>query len=1223
MDQKNKGNIENKENEVEEDGEIEGLEFSTLIKQYPHLSKDLLSFKNSLLENKEEKIDNWDIKDLGVQVSQKIIQSQTPLHTLEFLSQNLPSLISSISRMKVNSSMKTEIDENQKFFQPGKNFFILNGHIIDIEKFTPFTLLEMIKYEINLSEKLKKLNLDQQEINKVLSTPQLQDSSFRFKFYDKSKIHWINDLETEPMYQRFSPEISDILSVGWYGPSWTRHNLFNSILICDPTTRDCLDTIRDIFGMWKNGYPIHFGIVLVGKSELDSMNQNDQTSTFVNVGIEGSQTIETQVQKSSFKKGLATKVAQVFEYIKDKRDVKDALYFLVRMNHGVRSSGTLNEDVLKQEFIHAPNDRTYEDLISSDDYMENIKAVHTEISKKGFTDIPYILFNGKLSKVIGANIIGAELNQEYPKVAQLVREKVLVAGDDNYLRTIVDHSNGLSSYHPQMLNYEYVAVPTLNEHWIESNKDKVKKSSYIACLEDNDHTSMQSLTELLQVISSNDESRLTVLLNHIQSSPLRRVLKKVFSQDVQTIQDFIKLYTSPRFRLDVLTGNNFIDDLIKSSVTDQSLDNEVVEDGKLCQNLHKSTSGSWLILNGRLLSMKDKFTKEQISTIENQEQTRTKNIFEKIESKLSSDVVLSLSSLMGEDLKLKGARSIVYLDQLQKKYSYIETNQGSLSVVGIINPLSTEIQKISTVLAVLNDHFGFSLQIFMNPPLTVSELPLKNWYRYVLSSEFSFDPSGKIIEPSAIFKQLPSSNVLTLNMDVQETWLVGLTYSLYDLDNIKLSDVTSNTLTARYQLESIVLTGSCVSIKTNRPPRGLQLVEAKSQHDTLVMANMGYFQIQALPNILHLEIAKGRHSEIYEIVEVASAKFYNQKSTDGFKKPIGNTSVIPLLTFDGPFLYLRVKKRSGKGKEKLEQEASNNGFMDTLSNMFSNNPKNETVNIFSVASGHMYERLSKIMILSVLKHTKSPVKFWFLKNYLSPQFKEYLPLMAKRYNFEIGFVMYKWPTWLNKQTIKMRTIWAYKVLFLDVLFPLKVNKIIFVDSDQICRTDMTDLVQMDLRGAVLGMTPFCSDKKEMDGYRFWKGGYWENHLQGRPYHISALYVVDIVKLRKSYSGDTYRMLYDSLSKDPNSLSNLDQDLPNYASHQIPIHSLPQEWLWCESWCSDESKSKARTIDLCNNPHTKENKLDSARRIVPEWNGYDLEHQKFENEMREKGLLKFP
>lgn len=49
--------------------------------------------------------------------------------------------------------------------------------------------------------------------------------------------------------------------------------------------------------------------------------------------------------------------------------------------------------------------------------------------------------------------------------------------------------------------------------------------------------------------------------------------------------------------------------------------------------------------------------------------------------------------------------------------------------------------------------------------------------------------------------------------------------------------------------------------------------------------------------------------------------------------------------------------------------------------------QDEKLNIFSLASGHLYERFLKIMMLSVIKHTKSPVKFWFLKNYLSPTLK--------------------------------------------------------------------------------------------------------------------------------------------------------------------------------------------------------------------------------------------
>ena len=129
-------------------------------------------------------------------------------------------------------------------------------------------------------------------------------------------------------------------------------------------------------------------------------------------------------------------------------------------------------------------------------------------------------------------------------------------------------------------------------------------------------------------------------------------------------------------------------------------------------------------------------------------------------------------------------------------------------------------------------------------------------------------------------------------------------------------------------------------------------------------------------------------------------------------------------------------------------------------------------------------------------------------------------------------------------------------------------------------------------------------------YRFWNSGYWKNHLAGRKYHISALYVIDLVKFRQIAAGDRLRGQYQALSQDPNSLANLDQDLPNNMIHQVPIKSLPQEWLWCETWCDQDSKKKAKNIDLCNNPLTKESKLDAARRIVKEWTDYDEEIHNF-------------
>ena len=54
-----------------------------------------------------------------------------------------------------------------------------------------------------------------------------------------------------------------------------------------------------------------------------------------------------------------------------------------------------------------------------------------------------------------------------------------------------------------------------------------------------------------------------------------------------------------------------------------------------------------------------------------------------------------------------------------------------------------------------------------------------------------------------------------------------------------------------------------------------------------------------------------------------------------------------------------------------------------------------------------------------------------------------------------------------------------------------------------------------MQGKPLAYTPFCDNNRAMDGFRFWKQGFWQDHLAGRPYHISALYVVDLARFRQA------------------------------------------------------------------------------------------------------------
>uniref|UniRef100_A0A8C8IYC8 UDP-glucose ceramide glucosyltransferase-like 1 n=1 Tax=Oncorhynchus tshawytscha TaxID=74940 RepID=A0A8C8IYC8_ONCTS len=596
-----------------------------------------------------------------------------------------------------------------------------------------------------------------------------------------------------------------------------------------------------------------------------------------------------------------------------------------------------------------------------------------------------------------------------------------------------------------------------------------------------------------------------------------------------------------------------------------------------------------------------------------------------VEEDRASDLVMKIDSLLSSQPKGEARIEHAFADD-QYSAVKIRPTEGDVyfDMVAVIDPVTRDAQKLAPLLLVLKKLVNVNLRVFMNCQSKLSDLPLKSFYRYVLEPEVLFQTDGSFSPgPLAKFLDMPQTPLFTLNLNTPESWMVESIRTRYDLDNIYLEEVCFLIVAAEYELEHLLLEGHCFDVSTGQPPRGLQFTLGTPSDpvivDTIVMANLGYFQLKANPGAWILKLRKGRSDEIYKIY-----------SHDGTDSPADADDLIVVLNnFKSRIIKVKVQKRPEKFSEELLSDGTqenDSGFWESLTRGFtggvkteeSKQEKDDVINIFSVASGHLYERFLRIMMLSVLKNTKTPVKFWFLKNYLSPAFKEFIPYMAEQYGFQYELVQYKWPRWLHQQTEKQRIIWGYKILFLDVLFPLSVDKFLFVDADQIVRTDLKELRDFDLEGAPYGYTPFCESRREMDGFRFWKSGYWASHLAGRKYHISALYVVDLKKFRKIAAGDRLRGQYQGLSQDPNSLSNLDQDLPNNMIHQVPIKSLPQEWLWCETWCDDNSKKKAKTIDLCNNPQTKEPKLQAAVRIVAEWSDYDQEIKRLQNRVQERG-----
>ncbi|GAA5989455.1 hypothetical protein JCM10908_000480 [Rhodotorula pacifica] len=553
-------------------------------------------------------------------------------------------------------------------------------------------------------------------------------------------------------------------------------------------------------------------------------------------------------------------------------------------------------------------------------------------------------------------------------------------------------------------------------------------------------------------------------------------------------------------------------------------------------------------------------------------------------------------------------------------------------VAVVVDPATELAQRWAPIIRTLNDLNSTAVSLYLNPSLHLTEVPIKRFYQFRFDSALNFDVSGAEQQPVIRFDAFPPVVLVTYAADLQRSWLAFPRTGVHDLDNIKLADLPAHSqisgVEAILELEALTVEGHARDMPSSRPPRGLQLelsrpgsIDAAEKTASIVMANLGYFQLKANPGLRQLDIRSGKSAEVFELESIGA----NGWKSDEVSKT-GKTFFVS--TLEGKTIYPRFRRRPGHEMTELLEESAaaavkeksaSGGLWGRVKSMLPftapstsdlvDTGKRAEINVFTVASGHLYERMAFLMIVSVLRHTKSSVKFWFIQNFLSPSFKAFIPHMAREYGFDYELVTYKWPHWLRGQKEKQRTIWGYKILFLDVLFPLELDRVIFVDSDQIVRADLKELVDLDLKGAPYAYAPmggYNGEKPEMEGFRFWKTGYWAKHLQGRPYHISALYVVDLDRFRQIAAGDLLRQQYQALSADPGSLSNLDQDLPNNMTPNLPIYTLPKEWLWCETWCSDEDLATAKTIDLCNNPLTHEPKLQRAKRLIPEWTEYDDE-----------------
>ena len=286
----------------------------------------------------------------------------------------------------------------------------------------------------------------------------------------------------------------------------------------------------------------------------------------------------------------------------------------------------------------------------------------------------------------------------------------------------------------------------------------------------------------------------------------------------------------------------------------------------------------------------------------------------------------------------------------------------------VLDPLSPTAQRLAPLLVFLRNAAQADIELLLAPATELTSLPLKSYYAVALpqvdlpkcGAEKQQDESAGWGAPQAHFPRVPQDRVLTMGVDVPESWLVEVwlitafvccggtrerhacvlvffslltpralaafpsirnryivclrepgiyhefatpvllkrvaskgtftcqslkhgscmhrpscnccsilqvTQASLDTDNLRLSALgTSATFHVSLDLEALLITGTCVDVTARKQddlyPRGTQLVlqppqgagesewpQGATRQDTLVMSNLGYFQLKAAPGV--------------------------------------------------------------------------------------------------------------------------------------------------------------------------------------------------------------------------------------------------------------------------------------------------------------------------------------------------------------------------------------
>ncbi|XP_060625468.2 UDP-glucose:glycoprotein glucosyltransferase 2 isoform X2 [Anolis sagrei] len=939
------------EDEGDDENEVQGFLFDTLTQNYPDLKDNLKELRKYLIESTDgtEPLKVWELQDISLQAASQILSAPVynALKVMKDIAQNFPVKARSLSRMLVNLEMRKEIKENQKHLretlelQPGEAHLFLNGLPIDLDFHDPFSILETLKLEGKAMHGLHSFGIKGDILSKLMRLPVRSNTDTYAIDIRHSSIIWINNIEKDQMYNKWPSSFQELLKPAYAGMMrQIRRNLYNLVLFLDPVREEAADFIKLVEVIYSQKVPLRIGFVFI-------LNTNEAVDGNLDAGVA---------------------LWRAFNYVADEMDIPEAFAAMINMYHEIKDGGVLSVEhvkrVLRSGFPHAD---MQEILGIHSEYDEKRKAGAVFYKKTGLGPLPQALFNGVPFNRKEMNV--AELETSLLKIVDATEsfQRAVFMGLLNDHKDAVDfimeQQNVVSHINDKILSTERRYLNFISPSVPIDTHD----FSTFSFLDSQDKTFV--VTENMKYVSRKDEDiiypvtiwivadydrpdgrqLLLTALKHLKTSShvqfgivnnptskiteestviARAILAALLTQENTSLKNFLSRILKEETAVALTTGTKIKKFLVQGMDGDSfekkyhSMGVDIIQAHRIfCQEVLRLLPGQMAtISNGKIIGplYENEFSVEDFDLLEkvtlSSGAVKIKALVKEmgVGSKRGSHLVMKVNALLSSLPKMDIRRDIEFV---KEQYSVLkldpQQNEPFFDVVGIVDPLTREAQKLSHLLLVLGQVVNMKLRLFMNCRLKLSEAPLKSFYRFVLEPELMAGTNDFFpLPPGANFFEMPDSPLLTLNMITPESWLVEAVNSSYDLDNIRLKDV-DDVVSAEYELEYLLLEGHCFDVTTRQPPRGLQFTLGTRNNpvhvDTIVMANLGYFQLKANPGAWLLRLREGRSEDIYQI--------FKHEGTESSEVP--EEVIVVLNSFRSKIIKVQVQKKPDAINEDL------------------------------------------------------------------------------------------------------------------------------------------------------------------------------------------------------------------------------------------------------------------------------------------------------------------